>query len=80
MCLFYYGETLLSGAFKKFLDIMSKIFFGRLDVNSLGSFSGFKMRTICATFHCAGKYPLSKTTLNNWVRYFIPIARNSLRI
>jgi hypothetical protein len=27
------------------------------------------MRMICATLHCAGKYPLSKTALNNWVRY-----------
>jgi hypothetical protein len=38
------------------------------------------MRMICATFHCAGKYPLSKTALNNWVRYFIPMIGNFLRI
>jgi hypothetical protein len=37
------------------------------------------MRMICATFHCAGKYPVSRTALNNWVRYFIPIIGNFLR-
>jgi hypothetical protein len=26
------------------------------------------MRMIYATFHCARKYPLSKISLNNWVR------------
>jgi hypothetical protein len=30
------------------------------------------------TFQCAWKYPLSKTA--DWVRYFIPIIGNSLRI
>jgi hypothetical protein len=34
----------------------------------------------CATYHCAGTYPLSKTVLNNWVRYFTPIIGNSLWI
>jgi hypothetical protein len=38
------------------------------------------MRMICVTFHCIGKYPLSKTTLNNWLRNFIPMIGNSLRI
>jgi hypothetical protein len=38
------------------------------------------MRMICATFHCAGKYTLSKTALNNWIRYFIQMVGNSLRI
>jgi hypothetical protein len=50
------------------------------DVNSLGSFPGFKMRMTCATFHCTRKYSLSRTSLNNWVRYFIPIVGSSLRI
>jgi hypothetical protein len=59
---------------------MGKTLIGRQDVNSLGGFAGFKMRMVCATFHCAGKYPLSKTALNNWVRYFIAIIGNSLRI
>jgi hypothetical protein len=80
MCLFYCGETLLSGIFKKFLDIMSKILFGGKDVNSLGGLPGFKMRTFCATFYCAGKYSLSRIALNNWVRYFLPIAGSCLRI
>jgi hypothetical protein len=31
----------------------------------LGDFPSFKIRMICVTFH--GKYPLSKTALNNWV-------------
>jgi hypothetical protein len=52
---------------------MGKRHIGRYDVNSLGGFPGFKMTMICATFHSAGKYPLSKTALNNWVRYFIPM-------
>jgi hypothetical protein len=38
------------------------------------------MRIICATFRCAGKYPLSKTALNNWVRYFNRRLDNSLRM
>jgi hypothetical protein len=59
---------------------MGKRLIGRYDVNLLGDFPGFKMNMICATFHCAGKYPLSKTALNNWVRYFIPMIGNSLRI
>jgi hypothetical protein len=46
----------------------------------LGGFPGVEMRTICVTFHCAGKYRLNKTALNNWVRYFIPMIGNSLRI
>jgi hypothetical protein len=29
------------------------------------------MRIICSNFHCARKYPLGKTALNNWVRYGI---------
>jgi hypothetical protein len=32
------------------------------------------------SFHCAGKYPLSRTALNNWVRYFIPIIGSFFRI
>jgi hypothetical protein len=32
------------------------------------------------TFHCAGKYPLSKTALNSCARYCIPIVGSSLRI
>jgi hypothetical protein len=32
------------------------------------------MRIILATFHCAGKYPLSKTALNSCVRYCMSIA------
>jgi hypothetical protein len=59
---------------------MDKRLIGRYDVNSLGGFPGFKMKMICATFHCARKYPLSKTALNKWVRYFIPMIGNSLRI
>jgi hypothetical protein len=58
---------------------MGKMLIGRQDVNSLGGSPFFKMRMVCATFHCAGKYPLSKTALNNWVRYFIPIIGNSVR-
>jgi hypothetical protein len=58
---------------------MGKRLVDRYDVNSL-DVPGFKMRVICVTFHCAGKYPLSKTALNNWVRYFIPITGNSLRV
>jgi hypothetical protein len=44
-------------------DTMGKKLIGRYD-NSLGGFPDFKMRMVCATFHCAGKYPLSKTALN----------------
>jgi hypothetical protein len=35
---------------------------------------------ICAIFHCAGKYPLSRKALNNWLRYFIPIIGSCLRM
>jgi hypothetical protein len=38
------------------------------------------MRMICATLHCAGMYPLSKTALNSCVRNCIPIVGSSLRI
>jgi hypothetical protein len=58
---------------------MGKRLIGREEVNS-GGILGFKTRMICVTFHCAGKYPLSKAALNNWVRYFIPMVGNSLRI
>jgi hypothetical protein len=84
MCVCYFQP--LAGAFKRCfsetLDTMGKRLIGRKDVNLLGSFPGLKMRMICATFHCAGKYPLSKTALNNFVRYlyFFAIIGNSLRI
>jgi hypothetical protein len=57
---------------------MDRMRTGREDVNSLGGFLGFKMRMICATSHCAGKYPVSKAALNIWVRYFIPMVGNAL--
>jgi hypothetical protein len=44
-------------SFPKTLDTMGKRLIGRYDVNSLGGFPGFKIRLICATFHCARKYP-----------------------
>jgi hypothetical protein len=56
---------------------MDKRLIGRQDVKSLGGIPGFKMRMIYATLHCALKYHLSKTALNNWARYFIPIIGNS---
>jgi hypothetical protein len=59
---------------------MSKRFIGQKVVNSLGGFLGFKMRMVCATFRCVEKYPLSKTASNIWVRYFITIMGNPLRI
>jgi hypothetical protein len=62
------GRNLFKRSFSKTLDAMSK----RL--------ISLKMKMICATFHCAVMYPLSKTTLNNWVKYLIPIIGNSLRI
>jgi hypothetical protein len=42
---------------------MGKMLMGKHNVNSSGGFPGFKMRMICMTFHCAEKYPLSKTAL-----------------
>jgi hypothetical protein len=45
-----------------------------------GSFPGFKMRVICATFHCTGKNYSSWTAFSNLVRYFNPIIGNSFRI
>jgi hypothetical protein len=33
-----------------------------------------------ASFHCAGKYALSKAALNSCARYCIPIVGSSLRI
>jgi hypothetical protein len=69
------GRSLFKRGYSKTLDKMGK----PVDVNSLGGFLGFKM-TICAILHCAGKYPLSKTALINWVRYFTPIIGNSLGI
>jgi hypothetical protein len=74
------GRSLLNRSFSKCLDTMGKRFNGQWDVNSLGSFPGFEIRMICATFHCAGKYLLSSTALNNWIRNCIPIIGNSLRI
>jgi hypothetical protein len=59
---------------------MGKRLISRYDVNSLGGSPDFKMRMICATLDCAGKYPLSKTALNNWVTYFVPMIGNSVRI
>jgi hypothetical protein len=59
---------------------MGRRLIGQEDVSSLGGFPGFNMRMTCAIFHCAGKYPLSRTALNNWVRYFIPIIGSSFRI
>jgi hypothetical protein len=41
---------------------------------------GFRTRIIWATFHSAGKYSLSRTTLKSWVRYWIPIVGSSLKI
>jgi hypothetical protein len=70
----------LEGPFSKNLDAMGKRPIGRQDVNSVGGFPGFKMRMICAIFHCAGNYPVSRTALNIFVRYFILITDNSLRI
>jgi hypothetical protein len=35
---------------------------------------------ISAALHFAGKYPLGRTALHNWVRYFIAIICSSLRI
>jgi hypothetical protein len=67
------GRSLFKGRFSKTLDKMGKRLIGRYYVNSLGGFHGFKMRMSCATFHCAGKYHLSKIAMYNWVRYFIPI-------
>jgi hypothetical protein len=58
------------------LDKMGKRPIALWDVNSLGGFPGFKMRMICATLY----YAVSKTELNNWVRNFIPMVGNSLRI
>jgi hypothetical protein len=70
------GRSLFK-SFSKTLDTMGKRLIGWQDVNSLG-FRGFKTRMICETFHCAGKYPSSKTVLNKGVRYFIPIIGSSL--
>jgi hypothetical protein len=47
--------------------------------NSLGTFTGFKMRMICAIFHSAAKYQLSRTALNNY-KVFYPNNKNFLRI
>jgi hypothetical protein len=73
------GRNLLKRSFSKALGTTGKRLIGRYGVNSLGGFPGFTMRMICATFHCAGKYPLSRTALNNGVRYFIPITGSPLR-
>jgi hypothetical protein len=67
-------------SFSKTFDITGKRLMGRYNVSSLRRFFGFRMRTICATFYCAEKYPFSMTALNNCVRYFIPIICSSLRI
>jgi hypothetical protein len=72
-------RSLFKKSFSTTLYTMGKRLIGRQDVNWSG-FPGFKMRMICATFYCAGKYPLNRTALNDWVRYFIPIIGNSLRI
>jgi hypothetical protein len=64
----------------KILDRMGKGLIGRYDVNSLRGYPGFRMRMICANFHSAEKYPLSKTALNNCVGYFIPMLGDSLTI
>jgi hypothetical protein len=59
---------------------MDKRLIGRYNINYILRFPGFKMRIICAAHHFPRKYPLSSTALNIWVRYFIPIIDNSLRI
>jgi hypothetical protein len=69
------GSILSKRIFSKALGTVGKRFIGWWDVNSLGGFPGFEMRIICATFHRDRKYPLSKTSLNNWVRYFSLIPR-----
>jgi hypothetical protein len=73
-------EAFSKRSFSKTLDTMGKGFIGQKVVNSLGGFLGFKMRMVCKAFRCAEKYRLSKTASNNWVRNFIPIRGNPLRI
>jgi hypothetical protein len=93
MCLFYCGTPLsetelmirdksiiFKRSFSQTLDTMGRRLIGQYDVNSLGGFPGFKMRMTCATFHCARKYPLSRTALNIRVRYFIPVRGSSFII
>jgi hypothetical protein len=62
------GRSLLKRSFSETLDTMSKRLIALQDVNSLG-YLGFKMRMICSTFHCARKYPLSKTAFIKGVRF-----------
>jgi hypothetical protein len=74
------GRRRFKRSFSKTLDVMGKRLMGRQDVSSFRSYPGFGMRMICATFHCAGKYPFSMAALNNCVRYFIPTIGSSFRI
>jgi hypothetical protein len=74
------GRNLFKRSFSKIVVTVVKMFIGQYDVNLLGGFPVFGLRMICAFFLYAGKYLLSKTPLNNWVRYFFRVIGSSLRI